>query len=128
MRDSVRRDAHRLWRRCWADAKASFGQPRVALLQQEIATMLARHGGAGGEGEDGEGGEGGKGEGGEGKGGENETGEINHHAAILPADPARLLSPANAVVVDLAARRELLRACRAGGRDRYMTVLAQMCA
>merc|ERR1711966_206279 len=52
--------------------------------------------------------------------------DIGKHVAIMPADPVHLLSPENAVVVDMAGRRKLLSAFKAGGREHYTTALAAL--
>ena len=33
------RHVYRLWRRCWEDAKLSFGQTKITLIQKHIAEM-----------------------------------------------------------------------------------------
>ena len=38
--DMNQRHVYRLWRRCWLDAKMSFGQRGITLLQKQIAQML----------------------------------------------------------------------------------------
>ena len=52
--------------------------------------------------------------------------DISAHAAIVPADPARLLAPDNAVVVGMAARTALLRVCKTGGHAQYVKALGEM--
>ena len=34
------RHVYRLWRRCWEDARVSFGQKKITLVQKHIAEML----------------------------------------------------------------------------------------
>ena len=46
--------------------------------------------------------------------------------SILPVDPTRVLCKANAMVVQTAARKQLVQACRAGGADRYALALSAM--
>jgi len=110
------RNLYRLWRRCWEDAKLSFGQKKITLLQKHIAQML------------------------------RDAHDGNHVkfaasldrssayvlqnfsdcAAIVPADPEKVLSPSNAVVVDMPGRSALLRACKTGGAKRYAQALGEM--
>ena len=47
-------------------------------------------------------------------------------AAIVPVDPEKVLSPANAAVVDMPGRTVLLRACKTGGTERYVQALGEM--
>jgi hypothetical protein len=47
-------------------------------------------------------------------------------AAIVPVDPEKVLSPANAAVVDMPGRTVLLRACKNGGTKRYVDALRGM--
>ena len=138
--DAGSRHAYRLWRRCWEDAKLSFGQPRVALTRRHITGMLGAM-------------EGWKTSGasvcepggvcvpndcGPGDGvladcvladrvlADRVLADISAHAAIVPADPARLLAPDNAVVVGMAARTALLRVCKTGGHAQYVKALGEM--
>jgi hypothetical protein len=143
--DTGSRHAYRLWRRCWEDAKLSFGQPRVALTRRHITGMLGVM-------------EGWKTSGasvcepggvcvpndrGPGDGvladcvladrvladrvlADRVLADISAHAAIVPADPARLLAPDNAVVVGMAARTALLRVCKTGGHAQYVKALGEM--
>ena len=46
--------------------------------------------------------------------------------SILPVDPRRLLCRANAVVVEKAARKQLVQACRESGAEWYVLELAEM--
>ena len=46
--------------------------------------------------------------------------------SLMPADPARQLSRDNAVLVPSAVRKHLLKACRDGGRARYLETLAAL--
>ena len=126
--DTGSRHAYRLWRRCWEDAKLSFGQPRVALTRRHITGMLGVM-------------EGWKTSGasvcepggvcvpndrGPGVLADRALADISAHAAIVPADPARLLAPDNAVVVGMAARTALLRVCKTGGHAQYVKALGEM--
>ena len=145
------RHVYRLWRRCWLDAKMSFGQRGVTLLQKQIAQMLENV-----------------------RGGNQNVKFVAHvpenaddgsqnvkftaHvpenaddgnqnvkfaanldrscdyvlrnfsdcAAIVPADPEKVLSPANAAVVDMPGRKVLLQACKWGGRKAYERALARI--
>ena len=47
-------------------------------------------------------------------------------AAIVPFDPGKVLSPANAAVVDMPGRTALLRACKNGDTERYAQALGEM--
>ena len=47
-------------------------------------------------------------------------------AAIVPFDPGKVLSPANAAVVDMPGRTALLRACKSGGNQGYVQALEQI--
>ena len=47
-------------------------------------------------------------------------------AAIVPFDPGKVLSPANAAVVDMPGRTALLRACKNGDTKRYAQALGEM--
>ena len=47
-------------------------------------------------------------------------------AAIVPVDPEKVLSPANAAVVDMPGRKVLLQACKWGGRKAYERALARI--
>ena len=127
------RHVYRLWRRCWEDAKVSFGQKKITLVQKHIAEMLKNvH-----------------------DGNQNvkfaanmlKTVHDGNHvkfaanldrscdyvlqnfsdcAAIVPVDPEKVLSPANAAVVDMPGRTVLLRACKNGGTKRYVDALRGM--
>ena len=107
----------RLWRRCWEDAKLSFGQKGITLLQKHIARMLQ-------DWKDGN---------------QNVKSAANLDrssdyvlknfsdcAAIVPFDPGKVLSPANATVVDMPGRTALLRACKSGGNQAYVQALEQI--
>ena len=107
----------RLWRRCWEDAKLSFGQKGITLLQKHIAQMLQ-------DWKDGN---------------QNVKSAANLDrssdyvlknfsdcAAIVPFDPGKVLSPANAAVVDMPGRTALLRACKNGDTKRYAQALGEM--
>ena len=111
------RHVYRLWRRCWEDAKLSFGQKGITLLQKHIAQMLQ-------DWKDGN---------------RNVKSAANLDrssdyvlknfsdcAAIVPFDPGKVLSPANAAVVDMPGRTALLRACKSGGNQGYVQALEQI--
>ena len=161
------RHVYRLWRRCWLDAKMSFGQRGVTLLQKQIAQMLENVRGGNQnvkfvanvpENAD--------------DGSQNvksaahvpENADGGDHvkftahvpenaddgsqnvkfaanldrscdyvlrnfsdcAAIVPVDPEKVLSPANAAVVDMPGRKVLLQACKWGGRKAYERALARI--
>ena len=132
--DSNHRHVCRLWRRCWEDAKLRFGQEKITLVQKHIAKMLENaHNGS-----------------------QNvkftaHVPENAHNgsqnvkfaanldrscdyvlrnfsdcAAIVPVDPEKVLSPANAAVVDMPGRKVLLQACKWGGRKAYERALARI--
>ena len=131
--DTNHRHVYRLWRRCWEDAKVSFGQEKITLVQKHIAEMLKNvH-----------------------DGNQNvkftanmlKTVHDGNHvkfaanldrscdyvlknfsdcAAIVPVDPEKVLSPANAAVVDMPGRTVLLRACKMGGSKAYVRALETM--
>ena len=96
-----------LWKRCWMDAKAIFGQPRISLLQNDIERILAK------------------------KlqrlpdATEELPAELNKQS-LMPADPARQLSRDNAVLVPSVVRKHLLKARRDGGRALYLETLAAL--
>ena len=111
------RHVYRLWRRCWEDAKLSFGQKGITLLQKHIAQMLQ-------DWKDGN---------------QNVKSAANLDrssdyvlknfsdcAAIVPFDPGKVLSPANVAVVDMPGRTALLRACKNGDSKRYAQALGEM--
>ena len=111
------RHVYRLWRRCWEDAKLSFGQKGITLLQKHIAQMLQ-------DWKDGN---------------QNVKSAANLDrssdyvlknfsdcAAVVPVDPEKVLSPSNAAVVDMSSRTALLRACKSGGKKRYVQALEQI--
>ena len=166
--DTNHRHVYRLWRRCWEDAKLSFGQTKITLIQKHIAEMLRNvHDGNQNvkfvanvpENAD--------------NGNQNvkftahvpenaDNGSQNvksaahvpenaHNgsqnvkfaanldrscdyvlrnfsdcAAIVPVDPEKVLSPANAAVVDMPGRKVLLQACKWGGRKAYERALARI--
>ena len=131
--DMNNRHVYRLWRRCWEDAKVSFGQKKITLVQKHIAEMLKNvH-----------------------DGNQNvkfatnmlKTVHDGNHvkfaanldrscdyvlqnfsdcAAIVPVDPDKVLSPANAAVVDMPGRSVLLQACKVGGNKAYVRALARI--
>ena len=106
-----------LWKRCWNDAKTAFGHPHIALLQRDIAKVLA-----GVDLSD------------FGKEANSKTGMNNETGmnietvaiALLPVNPTQLLSRENHVVVENGARRELLRVYRKGGPDKYVEALGRL--
>ena len=127
-KERVRADPHRkllsvLWKRCWNDAKTAFGHPHIALVQRDIAKVLA-----GVDLSD------------FGKEANSETGvnnetEMNNATgmnietvaiALLPVNPTQLLSRENHVVVENGARRELLRVYRKGGAEKYVEALGRL--
>ena len=161
------RHVYRLWRRCWLDAKMSFGQRGITLLQKQIAQMLENVRGGNQnvkfvanvpENTDGgsqnvkfvahvpENADGGD----QDKltahvpenaddGSQNVKFAANLDrscdyvlrnfsdcAAIVPVDPEKVLSPANAAVVDMPGRKVLLQACKWGGRKAYERALARI--
>ena len=52
--------------------------------------------------------------------------KIGNHLDIMPLDPLLVLSPENSVLVEMAARKELLRVWKTVGSKGYSTTLAQM--
>ena len=116
-KERVHADPHRkllsvLWKRCWNDAKTTFGQARVALLQRDIARVLSEldfgEGVTNGESLN------------------KVEGRADPAIALLPEDPARLLSQENFVVVHMDVRRDMLRAYRDGGVERYEQALGKL--
>jgi len=90
-----------LWKRCWADARQTFGQTRVGIVQGDIDALLQDL--------------------------ELDAGDpLLDRISIIPVDPTRLLCKENAVVVETAARKQLVQACREGGADRYAFELSAM--
>ena len=93
-----------LWKRCWTDARTVFKQARVGIVQGDIDALLQDldlelDAGGGPD-------------------------RLLDQLSILPVDPTRLLCRANAVVVEKAARKQLVQACREGGAERYALELA----
>ena len=97
--DMKNRHVYRLWRRCWEDAKLSFGQKGITLVQKHIEEMLQSWK----------------------DGNQNVKSAANLDrscgyvlqnfsdcAAIVPVDPEKMLSPSNAFVVDMPGRTVLL--------------------
>jgi len=101
-----------LWKRCWNDAKTVFGHPRIALRQRDIAKVLSEldfgEGVTNGESLN------------------KVEGRADPAIALLPEDPARLLSQENFVIVDRDVRRDMLRAYRDGGVERYGEELGKL--
>ena len=198
--DMNQRHVYRLWRRCWLDAKMSFGQRGITLLQKQIAQMLENaHNGSqnvkfaanvpdnadGGSQnvksaahvpenahngsqnvkftampENADGGDHVKftanmpenaDDGNQNVKSAAHVSENDHSgnqnvkfaanldrscdyvlrnfsdcAAIVPVDPEKVLSPANAAVVDMPGRKVLLQACKWGGRKAYERALARI--
>ena len=123
-KERARADPHRkllsvLWKRCWNDAKTTFGQARVALLQRDIAKVLSEldfeGGGVTGVFLD------------KVQGAACDTADpAKSVIAFLPENPARLLSHENFVIVDMDVRRDMLRAYRDGGVERYEQALGKL--
>jgi len=93
-----------LWKRCWTDARTVFKQTRVGIVQGDIDALLQDldleiDAGGGPD-------------------------RLLDQISILTVDPTRLLCRANAVVVEKAARKQLVQACREGGAERYTLELA----
>ena len=135
-----------LWKRCWIDAKKSFGHDRITLVQRDIADKLSKmedksvkewtqHSMAKRDIADTLSQV-------EGKSvkawtkhsmADSESDAVNAPAsitkpestnfALLPADPQSLVSRENVVVVDKGVRRKLLQAFRIGGPVRYVDEL-----
>merc|ERR1712205_149086 len=103
--DTNHRHVYRLWRRCWEDAKLSFGQRGITLLQRHIAQMLD-------DAHD--------------RNCDYVLQNFSDCAAIVPVDPEKVLSPANAAVVDMPGRTVLLQACKVGGNKAYVRALARI--
>ena len=160
------RHVYRLWRRCWLDAKMSFGQRGVTLLQKQIAQMLENVRGGnqnvkfvahvpentdGGDHvksaanvpENADGGDQVKFTAHVPENAHNGSQNVKFAAnldrscdyvlrnfsdcaAIVPVDPEKVLSPANAAVVDMPGRKVLLQACKWGGRKAYERALARI--
>ena len=160
------RHVYRLWRRCWLDAKMSFGQRGVTLLQKQIAQMLENaHNGSqnvksaahvpenahnGSQNvkftampENADGGDHVKFTAHVPENAHNGSQNVKFAAnldrscdyvlrnfsdcaAIVPVDPEKVLSPANAAVVDMPGRKVLLQACKWGGRKAYERALARI--
>ena len=120
--DPLRRLRWVLWRCCLDDAKTVFGHRRVALRQRDVAGVLSGldpgecfkrfknfKGGDSPEHADPE--------------SDNVKGAAAPAVTLLPA---QLLSRENFVLVDTDARRDMLRAYREGGVDRYWEALATL--
>ena len=161
------RHVYRLWRRCWLDAKMSFGQRGITLLQKQIAKMLENVRGGNQNvkfvanvPENTDGGDQVKSAAHvpENADNGNQNVKFTAHvpenadngsqnvkfaanlnrscdyvlrnfsdcAAIVPVDPEKVLSPANAAVVDMPGRKVLLQACKWGGRKAYERALARI--
>ena len=144
------RHVYRLWRRCWLDAKMSFGQRGVTLLQKQIAQMLENVRGGNQNvkfvahvPENTDGGDHVKFTAHVPENAHNGSQNVKFAAnldrscdyvlqnfsdcaAIVPVDPEKVLSPANAAVVDMPGRKVLLQACKWGGRKAYERALARI--
>jgi hypothetical protein len=94
----------------------SFGQKKITLLQQHIAQML----------EDALDGNHVKFAASLDRSCAGVLQNFSDCAAIVPVDPDKVLSPANAAVVDMPGRTVLLRACKTGGTKRYVQALGEM--
>ena len=95
LQDGDKRRLWLLWKRCWTDARQTFKQTRVGIVQGDIDALL------------------------------RDAGDENlDRVSILPVDPTRVLCKANAMVVQTAARKQLVQACREGGAERYALELA----
>ena len=90
MSDALRRRADLVRKRCCADAKRVFGQPRVALLLCDVQDIL------------------------------RPLGADSSSARLVPADPSRPLAWGNVEAVEASARHELLRAMQQGGAPQYL--------
>ena len=95
MSDALRRRADLVRKRCCADAKRVFGQPRVALLLCDVQDIL------------------------------RPLGADSSSARLVPADPSRPLAWGNVESVEARARHELLRAMQQGGAPQYCAALGQ---
>ena len=115
--DTNHRHVYRLWRRCWEDAKLSFGQKGITLLQKHIAQMLQ-------DWKDGN--QNVKSAANLDRSSEYVFKNFSDCAAVVPFDPGKVLSPANAAVVDMPGRTALLRACKNGDTERYAQALGEM--
>ena len=111
------RHVYRLWRRCWEDAKLSFGQKGITLLQKHIAQMLQ-------DWKDGN--QNVKSAANLDRSSEYVFKNFSDCAAIVPVDPEKVLSPSNAAMVDMPGRTALLRACKSNGNKGYVQALKQI--
>mmetsp|Transcript_98635 Transcript_98635/g.159002 ORF Transcript_98635/g.159002 Transcript_98635/m.159002 type:complete len:85 (-) Transcript_98635:211-465(-) len=84
MQDPQRSRRWLLWKRCWTDARQTFKQTRVGIVQGDIDALLRDL--------------------------ELDAGDLDR-VSILPVDPTRVLCKDNAVVVQTAARKQMVRAC-----------------
>ena len=117
-KERARADPHRkllsvLWKRCWNDAKTTFGHARIALLQRDIAKVLSGF-------------DSGKGVHSKPPTIKSKTGAAEPAIALLPVNPSQLLSQENHVVVEIDARRDMLRAYREGGMEQYVEELGRL--
>ena len=96
--DPLKKWLRELWRKCWGDAKSVFGQSRIAVVKKDIEAALSNC----------------------------ELGLAQRGmVAVLPKDPAQLLTPANLVFVEVAARPVLLAVYRKQGATAYMSELSR---
>ena len=109
MKDQNKRRLWLLWRRCRNDAKNVFKQSRVGLVQGEINALLN----------------------------ELDTkdfsatvcgdrNEVLDRVAIVPADPTKMLSTENLLIVLQTDRKNLIRVCRKQGMASYVLMLDEM--
>ena len=105
-----------LWKRCWDDAKTTFGQARIALRQRDIAEVLSgldfRKSMS---------------QSSDRSGSRDRSRDTSNILAIalMPADPTQPLSHENLTVVGNDARPSLLRAFRDGGVEQYVAGLRE---
>jgi len=90
-----------LWKRCWTDARQTFEQTRVGIVQGDIEALL--HGVQGDV--------------------DVVQGDLDG-VSVMPAYPTTVLCAENAVLVQTQKRPQLVRAWRAGGAEGYALELA----
>ena len=136
--NSHKRKLWTLWKKCWNDAKRTFNQDRILLLQRDIEETLAQLEGSSHDCHD------------NGSPSQHELirdstadasdrnppadpttekdreSDIIRDIALMPSDPQHPLSRDNVVVVDRHARRVLLEAFRRGGPSKYVSELGAM--
>jgi len=101
MLDARKKKVWMLWKRCWTD-KSIFKQSRVMIVQSDIVALLDDL-----------------------EVGVHENDQLDN-ISILPVNPTQVLCKENARIVDKLARRQLVRACRQGGPERYTLELSEM--